>query len=198
MNGCVIYALCDSRVDDPVLRVRYVGQTTVRLSRRLGGHMNSAKRGGHTHRDRWIRSVLASGGTVSIESIANVPIAQWASAEQETIVLYRSKGARLTNATDGGEGMPNPNAETRERLRQAFVGKPLLAEHRLKIGNGNRGLVRTADVRERIRATLLGRRLSAETREKMSVARKGRPHSLEHNAKISAAKIAYYAARGSR
>lgn len=189
-----IYALCDSRVTDPLQRVRYIGQTTVRLSRRLGGHVNTAQRGGHTHRDRWMRSVWDDGGVVTIESLAVVPIERWAHAEAEMIARYRSCGARLTNATDGGEGMPNPNAETRERLRRAFVGRPLRPEHRAKIGAAHRGTPCSVEQRASISATLTGRPLSDETRAKMSNARKGRKHSPEHSAKISAAKRAYYAA----
>lgn len=192
-RAVVIYALCDARESDPVLQVRYIGQTADKLRRRFNHHVCMARRGGQTHRERWMRSVWSDGGEVVVRVLATVPASQWAHAEREAIARYRLLGAQLTNHTDGGEGMPNPCAETRQKLRVAFEGKPLSIEHRQKIGVGNTGKQCSNQQREAIRVALKGRRLSAKTRAKMSVARRGRKHSAEHRAAIAASKIAYYA-----
>lgn len=113
--GYFIYALVDPRTDE----IRYIGKAQGYLNSRLKGHIYEAKSGKRvTHKLSWIRQLLDAG-------LAPVPkvVAQFvrgdtlANAEREWIARMRADGVRLVNATDGGEGMPNPSPETRAKLR---------------------------------------------------------------------------------
>ena len=66
-----IYALRDPVTGD----IRYIGQTIKCLRQRLTAHINEAKRGGDTHRSRWIRGVIATGQVPSIERIDEIAVA---------------------------------------------------------------------------------------------------------------------------
>jgi len=92
-----IYVLRDPRTNE----VRYVGKTVKSLSARLSGHIFSSK-SARTHRDKWIASLMAHGVRPTIELI-EVAFENWAAREAFWISHYRSD--RLTNHTDGGEGV---------------------------------------------------------------------------------------------
>lgn len=91
--------------------------------------------------------------------------------------------------------MPAPKrtvtAETREKMRQAKLGKKLTPEHRKKIGDAHRGMKRSPETRARMSEA--ARRWyprpspSAETRAKRSASMMGHIISAETRAKISAA-----------
>lgn len=116
----VIYVLRDQKDGS----VRYVGVTKRTLEARLIAHMYEAKRS-QSHRGNWLRSLARPP---LIESFASVlPGASWAEVEKQCIKQFREEGARLTNGTDGGEGVWgrvwSPNAEQRKRMREAQIGK---------------------------------------------------------------------------
>jgi len=74
----------------------------------------------------------------------------------------------LLNRTDGGEGMSNPSPETRERLSElnrlgiiGRKGKPVSLETRKKIGEGNKGKIRTEEFCKNISKRQMGRKPSA-------------------------------------
>jgi hypothetical protein len=76
----------------------------------------------------------------------------------------------LTNGTDGGDGVVNLPAESRERIRAAWIGRKHSEQTKRLIGK------RTAE-----------RRHTDETKAKMSAAHSGRVFTPEWRAKISAA-----------
>jgi hypothetical protein len=80
-------------------------------------------------------------------------------AEKRWIAEFRAKGAKLTNATDGGEGTPgfHPNTETRKRMSVSQTGRKQTLESTAKT-----------------RAALLGRKQSPEHIAALVVTRKGR------------------------
>lgn len=78
-----------------------MGKTVKSLSARLSGHIYSSK-SRRTYRDNWIGSLIAAGVMPAIELI-EVAYGDWAKREAFWISHYRS--ARLTNHTDGGEGV---------------------------------------------------------------------------------------------
>lgn len=61
--------------------------------------------------------------------------AELAVAEIRHIAQHRARGARLTNATDGGEGMTGwrGTEESRRRQSEALRGKPKSPSHRTRI-----------------------------------------------------------------
>lgn len=110
---CVVYGLISSSNPE----VRYIGQTVRTLSTRLRRHINDAKRGGQTPKDRWIRKVIDSGCDVLI-----VPLIQDAIPDEDEIRLirqYREQGFNLLNLLDGGQGCLNPTPEYREKMSAA-------------------------------------------------------------------------------
>jgi hypothetical protein len=115
-NGNMIYALTDPMNDD---EVRYVGMTTKGMSRPKQ-HFHEKKRSADLHKDRWISKLKRNGlkyGIVILEEVDSkdgLP-----DAERKWISYFRSVGARLTNATEGGEGLFHPSDEVRERMSQS-------------------------------------------------------------------------------
>ncbi len=58
--------------------------------------------------------------------------------ERERISYWRSIGIKLTNLTEGGDGLRNPLSEVRAKLRIARIGKTIPIEIREKISAGVR------------------------------------------------------------
>lgn len=96
-------------------------------------------------------------------------------SEEYYIAYYKSIGARLYNIKKGGDNH-KMSEETKEKLRIAKTGKPILAqhgktlskEHREKIGNGNRGKIMSKKAREKIGNASRGRKYSDEIKQKWS------------------------------
>jgi hypothetical protein len=89
--------------------IRYVGQTKMKLIKRLGGHLYDAfgrNKKKLNHKDNWIRSLSKNGFKPIIEGIEVIPI-----EVDLTFVLERErfwiseykKKYDLLNSTDGGE-----------------------------------------------------------------------------------------------
>ena len=135
VTTATIYVLCDSRIDDPVRRVRYVGQTRVDLPRRLQRHWVTALAGAREHRAVWMRSVQAGGGTVVIEAITEVPFQYADNAEIEHVARMRALGCDLTNRTDGGRGKRgwNVSDETRAKMRHSAARRRASVETRQRM-----------------------------------------------------------------
>lgn len=96
-----IYVLRDPRTQE----VRYVGKTVRDLRHRLAMHIRSAQRGARRHSSNWIRSLLNNGIAPEIKEI-EVAYENWAAREKYWIAYYRKMSpGRLTNLTDGGDGL---------------------------------------------------------------------------------------------
>lgn len=109
---CTIYALYAS--NDP--SVRYVGQTTMSVHRRVGHHVSRAisQSSKPTHREAWIRKVVRDGYTVEYKVLQEG--AAWNVDEIRWIKWFTDQGADLVNATAGGEGMIDAPIELRARI----------------------------------------------------------------------------------
>ncbi len=108
-----------------------------------------------------VRTIFASGLT---EENAH-------SIERWLIADLRSRGVKLCNMTDGGDGCS---------------GRPMSESNKEKLKAANRGLVRSPEVRARISAAKRGRKLSDEHRAKLSVAQKLRKRTPEEAEKTAA------------
>jgi hypothetical protein len=163
-----IYALCDPVTEE----IRYVGQTIRTKAKRLYRHMYEAKQR-QTHVHRWIMS-LASEPLFRV--LAVVPRSQLNKAERRWIAKLRQTGARLTNLTDGGEGLKGyvATAETCRKISIAKQGHTVSAAARKKIGDASRG-----------------RKASDETRRKMSRSLRNRDvvGSATSNAKLTETQV---------
>jgi hypothetical protein len=147
--------------------MRYIGQTKRSLEKRLAVHRSGARKSADTYIARWIRSVCESGYEVRIGLLKSNAI--WNADEMAMIKKYRALGYRLTNSTDGGDGIMNPSAETRLKMSVSGKKKIFSDEHRVNLSKSHK--------REN---------LSQETLKKMSEGSKRRaPASLDTRRKRS-------------
>lgn len=101
--------------------IRYVGKTQLAVKKRLRVHISKAKSfQTKNHCSNWIRSLLyldAEPGIVSALEIEDG--GDWQTAESEMIAWARSFGFDLTNATAGGDGLPELDRECLARRAEA-------------------------------------------------------------------------------
>lgn len=180
-----IYALRDPNT----MIVRYVGASK-NPRKRFSAHVKDTA---NTHKVAWIRS-LGNDKPKMIVLEKNLDDDDWCGRETFWIQYFRKHGCDLTNATDGGEGSPNPSEETRRKMRVAKIGKYPSPETRLKLSIAQRKRTCSEETREKIRKSNTGKKHSAETIEKLRVLNKGKPppmagrhHSDESRIKIGMA-----------
>ena len=190
-----IYTLSDPRTE----QVRYVG-VTFRGKRRFNEHLSRSVMGGKTHRDAWIRSLIALGLRPVYQVIERGQGQGWQDAERRWIAAYR-QSSDLANHTDGGDGAPGyvPTAEWRAMRSAARKGIPYppgrvsamkgrrhTAEARAKISRAGTRRTQSESARQKIADARKGHPLSTEQREKLSVSHKGKILPPEHRQKIAA------------
>lgn len=163
------YTYIHRRGDDG--KVFYVGKGK-------GARANSAK----NRNPHWQNIVKKHGGHVEI--VAQWPVEADAFDHEALLVAcFRDMGHPLCNMTDGGDGISGFK-HTAETIAKHF-GKPVSAESRAKIGNANRGRVRSPEVRARIAESLRGRKRPPEVIAKISASQKGKVIPLEMREQIS-------------
>lgn len=162
-----IYGLTDPRERDDIKRVRYVGKGRPLI--RYRQELSVARHGGRTHRDNWIRNVLAAGLLPGQRILEWTTVRDGSERETAWIRSLREQGANPTNLTDGGEGTPGHKASTGTRMKMSAA----------RMGNknalGSKGR--------------LGQHHSEEAKLKMSTAKRGKKLSVEHCGKISASRM---------
>lgn len=166
-----IYALCEPDSGE----IRYVGKTVSSLGTRLSQHLCAARKGKRTHLHCWLRSLANRPTIVTLEL---VPYADDAEAEKRVIADLRSRGARLTNATDGGEGKKGcyHSEETRARIRAWNVGRkmpPKSPETLQRMADAQRGKKYAPEVNKKkgrpgSSNPFFGRQHDESTRKRMS------------------------------
>lgn len=100
MKQNIIYALTcpDTGI------VRYIGKSTVGLER-PNKHKTKMSLIAQTHKNNWIKSLLAQNKTYGIKVLEECDSKEVLNErEMHWIKFYRDTGHNLTNATDGGEG----------------------------------------------------------------------------------------------
>jgi hypothetical protein len=115
----IIYILKNPRTG----AVGYVGFTIRDLSARLKDHIKEAFRPAQTKKNRWFLSLLSIGLCPIIEAVESGTGDGWRDAESRWISHYLKQGARLTNSSMGGEGVPpafTPEALS-DRARKAYA-----------------------------------------------------------------------------
>lgn len=185
-----IYALLDPRDN----AIRYVGKT-IKPNQRFNEHCSDKKL---NHKACWIRSLGKKPVMVVLEECE----AEWAQAEQWWISYFKYLGAKLVNATAGGEGTPGYSLplsarekiaeanrrrkvtpESKQKISASSVGRTHSLETKAKIGAVHRNKVVSEETKLKLRARrvsdecrekLRNRTFSEETRLKMSIAAKNR------------------------
>jgi len=97
----IIYGLISSRDGE----VRYVGKTVETLEQRLSRHLGKHYLKYNHYKCHWLKKELKDGYEISIVAIDEVPNEDWQFWERYWIQQFRAWGFRLTNTTDGGEGI---------------------------------------------------------------------------------------------
>lgn len=191
-----IYALIDPRDSE----VRYIGVTVKPLKARLCGHLRDRR--GNSHRVRWINVLRSKSLRPIIIEIEAVAVAYWAQAERQWIAAYRAMGARLVNATDGGDGTPGRGKSAEERRKIGEASRRRFEDPRQReivsrthkgkvISEEHRRIVGAATTRRWVEYRTSGGTLSDESRARLSAAAKARkpyPRSPETRAKIAESK----------
>lgn len=172
MDTASIYVLVDPRDGE----VRYVGWTTKTLAWRLLRHVKAR---GKTWRDNWIAVLLGLGEIPIIRVLQVLPLQGSQDAERYWIKTLRDAGCRLTNTTEGGEGV---------------VGYTWTAEARVAVSQARQGRVTTDVTRAKISAA--AQRQMADPRQRAAVSRvhKGKQISAAQRKKVGEAATLRWAA----
>ncbi|MBC8427376.1 MAG: hypothetical protein H8D97_00645 [Proteobacteria bacterium] len=148
-NNFYVYALYDPDEEEPF----YIGK----------GHGDRAQdsttlsgSGGSIYKKRKINKILSKGKKIEIDYIEwNLTEQRAFEVEIESISFYGRKinGGCLTNLTDGGDG-PSGHIHS--------------DEHKRKISNSMKGIIRTKEHTENLRQLQLGKIIPEETKKKIS------------------------------
>ena len=103
-----IYIYC--LVDPETLEPRYVGKTN-NLAVRYKNHLNKA-RDKNTHKRNWLMKLKDLGLKPDLEILEETSVDEWKEREKYWIRMYRKAGFKLTNCTDGGDGLTVGNQTT--------------------------------------------------------------------------------------
>lgn len=82
--------------------VRYIGKAD-NPRQRYQGHLANREKTA-THKNDWIKSLLAKGQKPGLLIVEEVDEGSWQEAEIRWIAHYRLSGGNLTNISDGGSG----------------------------------------------------------------------------------------------
>lgn len=174
-----IYSLHDPASNE----LRYIGKTVQPVNQRLSQHRIQAK-GRRTHLAYWIGSLGLVCPTIRLMAIVEDSISS--EVERSLIAIYRRDGFRLTNSTDGGEGMRGhvPSQQTRAKISKALKGNQfaLGAKHTAEM-NAHKS------VRLRGNKHTLGYKPPLEVRLKISAAMRGIKKSPAHCAAMRAVRL---------
>ncbi len=147
-----IYGLVDPESNE----IRYIGKS-IRPIERLQNHMNDKSK---CHRAHWLQSLKSKGlkpELVIFESISGSDDWSWQESEKYWIKRGKALGWPLTNNTDGGDGVVNLPAETREKMRKAWLGRKHKPETLIKLSQASKGRVKTQEMRDAMSLKMKGR-----------------------------------------
>lgn len=156
-----IYAL----VDPDTMQVRYVGKAND-PAKRYARHIMDDE---DSHKVRWLRQLSRNFQRPLLKILQVVPAEIWADAERHWIKQFDN----LVNSSEGGKGIHNPSAETREKMRQAKIGTKLSSETKRKLSEAKSGKpkpVRSPEHIANLSQALKGRVISKEQRVKLAKA----------------------------
>jgi group I intron endonuclease len=149
-----IYTLTDPNTN----KIRYVGKSN-NPTKRFYKHYKYCEH--KTHKNNWINKLISEGKKPILEIIDIVPINEWVFWEMYWIEQMKVWGFDLVNGTIGGDGSTfgsstsfkkgqeawnkglEPSDETKEKLRQANLGKIASQDTKDKMSSSQKKVVRT-------------------------------------------------------
>jgi hypothetical protein len=185
-RSAILYTLSDPRTGE----VRYLGWTARTKRLRFKDHIHDARRGRKDYRSRWIASLLRAGVKPTMRTVVILQASDAPALEIGYISILRARGVRLTNTTDGGEGVLGwvPSAETRAAISRANKGRPPSAACRAASSAVHKGVVPWKAIAASVKANK-GKRRSSEFCAAVSRGLTGRIFSAEHRAAMSRCRI---------
>lgn len=165
----LIYRLIDPKTN----LVRYVGQTTKKLEKRLSSHINKAKNTPNktTHKNTWIKSLISENLKPIIELIEVVSDDEWKEKEKYYIKKYKELGFDLLNLSEGGDSGCMPGGKRIWNSEIDYINwKNKLSESAKKRIISDDDRLRMA---ENCRMTHLGKKRSEVTKQKLSLTKMG-------------------------
>lgn len=122
------------------------------------------------NRNRYHQNIVAKYGKENIEVLVFRRDSEQEALDTEIawIKCLRDNGFKLTNMTDGGEGLSNPSDSVRQFLSKLHKGKKLSAEHKAKMSVSQKA--RYSKVARENKSS----KVSEETKEKMSLSAQAR------------------------
>lgn len=164
-----IYSLTDPRTN----QVRYIGKTITPLGNRLKKHLSGCYLESSTHKNNWIKSLLAKELKPTIEEIDVVSTKEWEFWEKYWIAQCKEWGFSLTNTTKGGGGFgcKGLSIDVGRKISEAKKGVKFSEEHKR-----NMSLCRQGSKNPRF-----GTKHTVETKAKMSATAKKRKNNPIHD-----------------
>ena len=187
-----VYALCDPSsfiAGGLSCDVRYIGKTDKQPDERLSIHLKEAREGNRRHVYCWIRTLFRARLLPRLRVLKIVPQALGAEAEIDAIRLFRLAGSRLTNLTDGGDGISGlkMSPEARAKMAEAKRGKRQSPEHIAAKSVATKKTWQDPEMRRRRIRGMCGRVVTKATRAKISAAHTGMRCPDERRRRISLA-----------
>lgn len=156
-----VYGLYDPRDE----ALRYIGQTTLSLARRLCSHITRKELSNRRHVTSWLKQLTGLGLLPRIEELA----VAYSRVELDTLEIKfiseaHSRGAKLTNHTRGGRGMSGYilSEETRRKMSVSRTGFHHDAAAKAKISAANKGLIRSNELKKQWSITHRSERTSQQ------------------------------------
>lgn len=170
----LIYILIDPKTN----LVRYVGQTSKKLEKRLSSHINKAKNTPNktTHKNTWIKSLISENLKPIIELVEVVSDSEWKEKEKYYIKKYKELGFDLLNLSEGGDSGCMPGGKRIWNSEMDYINwKNKLSESAKKriISNDDRLMMA-----KNCRITHLGKKRSEETKQKLSLTKMGNKNPM--------------------
>lgn len=173
-----IYGLVDPRDN----HIRYVGKTKHKLEKRLREHLFKNNLETNNYKNFWIKEILKNNLSPDIILIEECNEDDWQEREIYWISYYRELlGNKLTNSTDGGEGLNNPSIEIRKKMGDTHRGHKTSDETKQKLSlkfsgknNPMYGKKHSKEIVDKLRLLSTGKKLSDAVKKKISEICSGR------------------------
>jgi hypothetical protein len=156
-------------------KVRYVGKSSHSAKKRYSRHLAEARDGLKTHKARWIKGMLNRGFVPQMDIIDTVE-GDGCESEKRWIAFFKEQGVKLTNLTDGGEGVTGYKHSDELKAKRCQILKAYWSDK----DHHSKGVKMSDESRAKMSNTRKGKKLSAEHKAKLSASKKGKKFTRTH------------------